>query len=125
LRLGLSQNIAFNFQTTCVRDENARNDGKRIPIAQRRFIDLDRYEKEADKKPGLKKFLDLNRFSLSLAHRLENDIKGAVHYQKPIDTEHLSKQQRQLLDMSRMELKKFKRTNKVLGRMSWNLRSVN
>lgn len=124
IRLGMHAKIAFSFHKTCVRDETVRYAGPSVPVAQRQFVDLDQYEQFTEEHDGLKKFLDLNRFSLSLAHRLENDIRTAVAYQQKIDSDSLTKQQRKLLEMSRLELKRFKRTNKVLGRLSWNLRSV-
>jgi len=123
IRAGIACNVAFNPSVTVVVDRTAIDRSARIAMNLRNIFNLDVYEKQSQDVPGLKKYLDLNRFSLSLAYRLENDIKNAAVYKQKVDPKNLSKKQNSLLEMSTNQLKALKKTQEILGKLGWYLRT--
>jgi glycosyltransferase involved in cell wall biosynthesis len=123
IRAGIACNVAFNPSVTVVVDRTAIDRSARIAMNLRNIFNLDVYEKQSQEVPGLKKYLDLNRFSLSLAYRLENDIKNAAAYKQKVDPKNLSKKQNSLLEMSTTQLKALKKTQEILGKLGWYLRT--
>lgn len=123
IRAGLSKKVVFNSNVTVVIDQTAANRSARIDLNNRVVMDFDKYEEKIEQHKGLKKFLDINRYSIAIGYRLENDIKNAAMYQHKIDTNNLTKKQKNLLDMSRRQLKALKRTQKILGNLGFRLRS--
>ena len=125
IRAGARCNIAFEPRSSVVIDRTSSNRSATTSIHKRKLLDLDAYEAISQTVPGLKKYLDLNRFSLSLAYRLEHDIKNAAVYKQKLDSHNLSKKQNKLLEMSTTQLKALKRTQKILGKLGWYLRTGN
>lgn len=124
IRIGIHYNVAFHPAVSVKVDRTAGNRSEAIPMKNRRLFELDDYEVYTDKIVGLKKYLDLNRFSISLAYRLENDIKNATIYKLKLDPQNLSTKQNKLLEMSTMQLKALKKTKNILGNLGWYLRSA-
>ncbi|MCK0114775.1 glycosyltransferase family 2 protein [Gelidibacter sp. F63206] len=57
----------------------------------------DNYLKFEATNPGLKKFIDLNRFSMAILSKLENDRSSFKRFEKEIDYNNLNKKQQFLL----------------------------
>ncbi|MFT6096326.1 MAG: DNA-directed RNA polymerase alpha subunit, partial [Nonlabens sp.] len=81
------------------------------------------YEDQYTEVIGLKKYLDINRFSIAISYRLANDIKNANIYQHKIDLRNLSMKQKQLLKMNNRQLKSLKKTQEILGNLGFRLRT--
>lgn len=58
---------------------------------------FDNYIKFESGNPGLKKFIDLNRFSMAVLSKLENDQDSFRRFEKEIDYNNLNKKQQFLL----------------------------
>nr|WP_262889035.1 glycosyltransferase family A protein [Nonlabens sp. Ci31] len=123
IRLGINLKITFSFQVTTIIDEAADNRSDQTDMKNRSLPDFLTYETEIKKHKGLEKYLDLNRFSIALAYRMENDIRNATFYQQKINLKNLSSKQQKLLLMSRLQLKSLKRTQKILGNLGLHLRA--
>ncbi|WP_438968820.1 glycosyltransferase family A protein [Nonlabens sp.] len=123
VRIGMKSKIAFSFRVTAVIDEIADNRSDQVEMKYRKLPDFTDYEAEAKNHLGLEKYIDLNRFAIALAYRMENDIRNTTLYQQKINLKNLSLKQQQLLKMSSLQLKSLKRTQKVLGNLGLHLRA--
>lgn len=63
---------------------------------------------------GLKKFMDLNRFSMAILSKLGNDQDSFKHYQKGIDSANLNRKQRFLLQQPAFILKQLHYFKKLM-----------
>ena len=70
---------------------------------------------------GLKKFLDLNRFSLAIRAKIWNENKEAQKFIEQIDLSNLNSKQRKLLLRSGSQLKILFKTKKVLEKLGLRL----
>jgi glycosyltransferase involved in cell wall biosynthesis len=123
VRIGMKSKIAFSFKVTAVIDEIADNRSDLIEMKYRKLPDFTDYEAETKNHLGLEKYIDLNRFAIALAYRMENDIRNTTLYQQKINLKNLSLKQQQLLKMSSLQLKSLKRTQKILGNLGLHLRA--
>lgn len=123
IRIGMNLKVAFSFQVTTIIDETAENRSDQTDMKNRSLPDFSTYETGIQKYQGLEKYLDLNRFSIALAYRMENDIRNATFYQQKINIKNLSSKQQKLMLMSRLQLKSLKRTQKILGNLGLHLRA--
>ena len=113
IRLGLKHAIAFKNTPLAT----YRFDGKSLSngrIDFDRVLNLDAYESETPNHPGLKKFLDINRFSLAVAANLAGNKTAFEKHQKGIDVTNLNNKQRYLLASPRYQLVIFKYVKKFM-----------
>lgn len=125
IRIGMKSKIAFSFKVTAVIDEIADNRSDLIEMKNRKLPNFNDYQAESKNYLGLEKYIDLNRFAIALAYRMENDICNTTLYQQKINLKNLSLKQQQLLKMSCLQLKSLKRTQKILGNLGLHLRTGN
>lgn len=121
IRLGIHTVTAFSSRVTAIIDKSRKDNSQAIDVNNRKYLDLDVYENI--NIPGLKKYLDLNRYSIALDYRMSDDIAKAWTYQQKIDLDNLSARQQQLLKMSPTKLKALAKTKKVLEFMGLDLRT--
>lgn len=121
IRLGIHSCISFSSQVTAIIDKSISNNSKSISLENRNQIDLDIYNDY--EIPGLKKYLDLNRFSLAIVYRMKGYISQALRYQEGIDMENLNKKQQSLLQMSGFKLNALAKTKKILEFIGIDLRT--
>lgn len=113
IRLGLNYAIAFkNTPLATYRFDGESLSNGRIDFDS--VLNLDAYESETPYHPGLKKFLDINRFSLAVAANLAGNKTAFEKYQKGIDVTNLNNKQRYLLASPRYQLVIFKYTKKFM-----------
>ena len=123
IRIGIHLKTAFSFEETVIVNENSPNRSDQVKLQDRKFPDFDIYETYYESSIGLKKYIDINKFSIAIAYRMDNDIIKAIHYQKNIDLNNLSIKQQQLLAMSAMQLKTLYKTKKALEYIGIELRT--
>ena len=75
------------------------------PKQVKKALDLDCYEKHIASHKGLKKFLDLNRYSLALHAKIAGNKKDYLKYKKGIDFKNINKKQRFLISAPSVILK--------------------
>lgn len=118
LRAALHSPLVFSNKISATHNLVASNRISNSPTLKRRFINLDRYELEALVHPGLKKYLDLNRYSIALQYLLAGESKIAKSYLEKINFENLNSKQKFLLKLPTIGLKIFlgiKRKLSLLG----------
>jgi glycosyltransferase involved in cell wall biosynthesis len=123
IRVGIHKKVAFHPEPAVVIDQTSSNRSHEIAPENRVITNFSIYEDQYAQVIGLKKYLDINRFSIAISYRLANDIKNANIYQHKIDLRNLSMKQKQLLKMNNRQLKSLKRTQEILGNLGFRLRT--
>jgi glycosyltransferase involved in cell wall biosynthesis len=123
IRAGIHKKIAFHPVPAVVIDQTSSNRSHEVPLENRVITNFNIYEEQHAQVIGLKKYLDINRFSVAISYRLANDIKNATIYQHKIDLRNLSVKQKQLLKMNNRQLKYLKKTQEILGNLGFRLRT--
>lgn len=117
IRIGIHYQIVFKNQalvTYRFQEQSLSNNATRL-------IDkpaLDNYAQLETTNRGLKKFLDLNRFSMAMLAKFENDSLSFEYFEKAIDYANLNKKQQFLLKQPAFSIKlfhKFKGLLQYLG----------
>jgi glycosyltransferase involved in cell wall biosynthesis len=99
IRAAIKSPLVFSKIFTAYHVMYAENRISNTDTHLRQFINLDIYEKYSDEQPGLKKYLDLNRFSIALQYKLSGDLIQFKQYVKKINLSSLNKKQRLLLKL--------------------------
>jgi len=118
LRAALESPLVFSTRISARHNLDGSNRISLTPTKQRVFMNLDKYEGLAKEDPYLKKYLDVNRFSFAIQHKLAKDHESFENYVKNINPENLTSKQRFLLKQSRSALigmKNFKFLMESLG----------
>lgn len=120
IRIGLEYRIAF-CSVSCATYSYA-------PISLYKSIgsvkhrpNFSKFESFETNHPALKKFLDLNRFSLAIRAKLWNEPKEALFFKQRIASENLSKKQRFLINAPSLVIKLLFGTKRVLEKMGLRL----
>ncbi|OAB81802.1 glycosyltransferase family 2 protein [Cochleicola gelatinilyticus] len=114
VRIGLQYNIIFNPKVCVLYIVHADSLFRSVTKVSER-PDFKAYEIQEKTNSALKKFLDLNRYSLCLLARLEGNSKAFYEFYKKIDLENLTKRQRFLLRQRRPVLKALLKTKERLS----------
>lgn len=121
MKIALKYQVAFNNQVTAIYNLHADNRISNSNTNLRQFIDLDVYEEEAKSSPSLKKYLDLNRFSIALQYKLVSNKKQEAHYLKHLDKRNLNSKQRFLLSCNKNMLILLMKTQYALRQLHIDL----
>ncbi len=105
MRAALKAPLAFSNTITARHNLDGSNRISHTPTLTRNFMNIDAYEQEAENNPYLKKYLDLNRYSFAIQHKLANDIPSFNKYTEKIDLSNLTSKQRYLLKQPKQVLK--------------------
>ncbi|WP_366182791.1 glycosyltransferase family 2 protein [Flavobacterium ovatum] len=104
IRVGLFYPILFYWKTLAryvfVNDSLSKKD--QFSTVK---LNFEKYSEQEKTNPNLKKFLDLNRFSLAIKCKIARDYKLFNHYYKAIDLKKLSHKKRVLLLIPTLLLK--------------------
>ena len=98
IRIGLIFPILFSWKVLAryVYDEKSLSKNHKYPIE---CIDFYKYALLEKTNPSLKKFLDLNRFSLAIKSKIIGDKTNFLKFYKAIDLENMSLKKRILLKL--------------------------
>jgi glycosyltransferase involved in cell wall biosynthesis len=97
IRLGLAYTVVF-LNTPLATYRYEASSLSNSPKEVKNTLALDSYEKHIASHKGLKKFLDLNRFSLALIAKRLGNKKDLIEYKGKIDLASLNTKQRILLN---------------------------
>jgi GT2 family glycosyltransferase len=110
VRVALHYKVAFSNTITATHIMDSDNRISNTPTLKRSYMDLDAYDAFAKANPSLRRFLDINRFSFALQHKMAGDAKSSKIYQAKIAPENLTSKQKALLNVngkSLIRLRKF------------------
>jgi len=105
LRAALQAPLAFSNLVSARHNLDGSNRISNTPTLKRNYMNLEKYEKDALLDPYLKKYLDLNRYSFAIQHKLANDKISFKRYLKNIDSKNLNKKQHFLLKQNKTTLR--------------------
>ncbi len=120
VRIGLEYDVVFNPKvcaTYIVRKNSLFQNTKKIED-KANFEAYESYEKD---NPALKKFLDLNRYSLCILAKMEGDELAFQRNFQKIDQTNLSKKQQFMLRQNRFVLRGLSKTKKSFEKMGLRL----
>ncbi|TYB76867.1 glycosyltransferase family 2 protein [Bizionia myxarmorum] len=121
IRIALNYKIAFSNQVSAIYNLHAENRISNSNTNLRQFLDLDVYENATKTNSSLKKYLDVNRFSIALQYKLANNKEQQAHYLKHLDTSNLNGKQRFLLVCNKNMLALLMKAQKTLRQFHINL----
>ncbi len=123
LRAALISPPAFINWVSARHNLDGSNRISHTPTLNRVFMNLDKYEGQAEHNPNLKKYLDLNRYSYALQHKLAGDIQSYKKYKTGIDIKNISFTQRILLQLPVWLLKLLLKAQVTLEKKGYRLTS--
>ncbi|KIA85092.1 glycosyltransferase family 2 protein [Flavobacterium sp. AED] len=119
IRIGIDYPVVFSWEILAryIYDENSLSKNKNY---LNKKINFSKFKEPEKTNPSLKKFLDLNRFSLAIKSKLLSDKENFNSYYKAIDLKNITFKKRLLLLMPSVVLKplihlKLILTNNGLG----------
>ncbi len=121
IRIALNYPVAFNNNVTAIYNLHADNRISNSNTNLRQFLDLDVYEENAKSNPSLKKYIDMNRFSIALQYKLAGNKKQQAHYLKHLDRNSLNGKQRFIMGCNKNMLILLLKTQKVLRQLHIDL----
>lgn len=104
IRIALCYPVAFTNDVSVIINMTAENHASQNSLQLKNHLDFDSFEQQDD-HPSLKKYLDLNRFSLAIQYKLEGYHDEAKELIEKVDLHHLNYKQRVLLKMTTSSLK--------------------
>lgn len=104
IRAALESPLVFTTKISARRNLDASNRISISAVKNRTFMNPDKYEILADQNLSLKKYLDVNRFSFAIQHKLAKDSEAFKKYVEKINSENLTAKQRFLLKQPRWAL---------------------
>ncbi|PVW16293.1 glycosyltransferase family 2 protein [Marixanthomonas spongiae] len=121
LRAALVAPLAFSTKISATHNLDGSNRISHTNTLKRRYIDLDKYEKQAQSNPYLKKYLDINRYSLAIQYKLAGDAATFKKYVTGIDKENLNAKQRNLLKQPKHILKALVKSKVLFEKFGFRL----
>ena len=121
IRIALKYPVAFNNIVTGYHNLDAENRITNSNTNNRQFINLDKYEDFTFEHKYLKKYLDLNRFSIGIQYKLAGNKSFAKTYFNKIDSTSLNYKQKILIKLNPSFLKFFIKVQYVLRTLNINL----
>lgn len=104
IRIALKFDVAFTNQSSVLINMTAENQATKTSINSKEHLDFNSFNEELT-NPSLKKYLDLNRFSIAIQHKLVGNDSEARELISQIDSNNLNDKQRLLLKMNTFSLK--------------------
>ena len=104
LRAALKSELIFSNKITATHNLDGSNRISHTPTLRRSYMDLNKYEALAKNNRYLKIYLDLNRYSFALQHKMSNDIISFKKYVNNLTLDNLNLKQKFLLKLPRVLL---------------------
>ncbi|MCW9037495.1 MULTISPECIES: glycosyltransferase family A protein [Altibacter] len=97
IRAALRSPLVFSSKITARHNLDGSNRISNLPTRTRNYMDPSLYEDRAAEDPYFKRYLDLNRYSFAIQHRLAGDEVSFQKYVTALDNKNLTARQRYLL----------------------------
>ena len=123
LRAALKAPLVFTNTITAQHNLIGSNRISHTATLNRNYMPLDKYNGDAEKDSYLKKYLDLNRYSFAIQHKLAGDTASFKSYVSGIDKTNLNSKQRFLLNQPGWLLQVTKKIKGVLEGLGFRVSS--
>lgn len=117
LRAAIRAPLAFSKMITARHNLDSSNRISNSPTLSRNYMDVDVYENVTTYQPFLKRYLDINRFSFALQHKIAGDIIATKKYLTAIDPKNLSTKQKWILKSPKIFLIGLWNLKKILEKL--------
>ncbi len=119
IRIGLVYPVVFSFKilTRYIFDPNSLSKKKSL-LNQK--LDFSKFTEAEKSNPGLKKFLDLNRYSLAIKSKLNDDKVSFYKFKSDINLGNLSLKRKILLNLPGFVLHFLLRVNLLFVQLGWS-----
>ena len=105
IRAALKSPLVFSNKITARHNLDASNRSSIKQLQERNYIDFDKFIKDENKNSSLKKYLDLNRYSLAIIYKLHGDTHSFKNIISNVEIKNLNKKQQFLLKQHRYILR--------------------
>ncbi len=123
IRAALAAPLAFSNTISARHNLDGSNRISHTPTLHRNFMNVDNYNQQAANDSFLKKYLDLNRYSFAIQHKLAGDKKTFKKYANQIDLKNITSKQRFLLNKPVWMLKLFLNIKVIAEKLGWRVTS--
>jgi len=123
IRAALQSNLIFTNTISSQHNLTGSNRSSNVQIQKRKNIFIDAFLEEEKKNPSLKKYLDLNRYSLAIQYKIAGDFQNFKKYNEGLHLENLNKKQDFLLNSNRNVLILMIKLQKYLEKLGLRLSS--
>lgn len=120
IRIGLRYPIAFSINQK-VRYTFVSNSLANSCCSLDQKVNFEKFREEEKTNAQLRKFIDLNRYSLSIRAKIWQDTTGAERFRESVIPENLNQRQRFLLTLNGTSLRALMRLQHFLGKMGVRL----
>lgn len=114
IRFALNYTLAYNPKITLQYQNRTENNLSKTAALDEKYKYINKHRDTENKNQSLKKYLDVNRFSLAIQSIQQNDLHLLNQVKSEIDLENLSQKQRFLLQLPSGSLKALKSLQKKL-----------
>lgn len=115
IRIALKERTAFSSTITAtIVFTNSNNHLSQSPHIKQRMKIIERYQQYETSNENLKKYLDLNRYSIALERKMNNDFESYQNLVVNIDKASLNLTQKILLKLPRFWIGQLKNTQRFL-----------
>lgn len=104
LRAAIASPLAFSTRISARHNLDGSNRISHTPTKNRVFMNLDKYEEISKENKYLKQYLDMNRYSFAIQHKMARDMDSFNEYVSKLNLNNLNSKQRFLLKQPRSVL---------------------
>ncbi|WCO00828.1 glycosyltransferase family 2 protein [Psychroserpens ponticola] len=122
IRIGLKFSIAFSNKVSAIHNLSSENKITDLKLSSRNHLDFNMFQKEESLNNGLKKYLDLNRYSLAIQYKLEHNILEAKNIYKQINLDNLTSLQKFIFSLPASAIRPILKSRNSLRQLGLNLR---
>ncbi len=101
IRIALKFPIALATFITAIYTLDANNRVSKINPTKRNFMNMDTYKEAEQSNPSLKKYLDQNRYAISILYKMAGDHNVSKKYRAELNTNNLTYKQKIILTLPR------------------------
>ena len=123
IRIALDYPVAFSTKVSAIHQLHSDNRISNSNTNIRQFINLDRYNTQAETNPSLKRYLDLIRYSIAIQYKLVGNTQKANVLINGLAKSSLNKKQRVLISQSPSVLRVFLNVKQFLKKQGIQLSS--
>lgn len=119
IRLALKNSYVFSYKVTTIIHKDVENSLSISDNSEYRFRLTQKFLKQEKANLSLKKFMDINRFSVFLKCQYKGDLDKVLILKSQIDKSNLNKKQKMLMNLPGFILKNLFKIKTVLAQKGW------
>lgn len=122
IRIALQYSVAFNNRVSAIHNLSSDHKITKLKLCSRNHLDFNSFQEQEKQNESLKKFLDLNRYSFAIQHKLEGNSSEAKKLYKHIRIDNITTLQKVIFSLPNWVLRFVLESRNFLRRFNLNLR---